>query len=740
MGKYRMVSELAKHTAEEVSRTSENWKHYLNTASRIYKYPFQEQILIYAQRPDAQACASMEIWNSSMHCWVNKGAKGIALLDKNSISGLKYVFDISDVHKARRIGKFPYLWEMQEVHKEAIQQHLESIYGKNGNNADFIDYIFELSQRIAEDSLEETAQSMATIKKGSVLEDLEEETLQLHIQQTIADSIAYMVLKRCGVSDEVLAEEIQFPYISEFDTLDTLSQLGATLSEQSKYILIEIGKAIRLYERENALKKEEKEERGELSDTNKKNAEKGLANASETNYNALTHESDTGDKESIMQTEKDGERGNYDEIGLRTERGLSDSDAQSRQRTGGNIDEVWTKEREVSDGTQKGDLRRASVRGQAESSLTGDAGAGRGTHGSIDHTDDEGTERDRRTQREESDALGTEDEQHPSLSRGNRAEGIDLQLNSEPIGGYEQLSLFPNFEEQIGIITATEADISYVMPVAFLLEQEQIDTILRSGGGRNDSRKRIYVLINPKREFMLSDNSSSQLSATLVGLSMDIGMVGLPMCFIVKNNYMRFSFLLLFVFSLFTTFSLLNRTGLVVALLCFIIVIGYRSRHDIKALMLSLLGVGVIFGLLFYFDIINTELIDFYSERNEDLLTMGTRTERWSTALGYLFTRPLGWAINGQTYYIHNMWLDVARISGIIPFSLLAYIAYDSFRKAFRLIKKYESPLAYMILGLNVCFFASCFVEPIYGGTHMMLYCMLWGTSTKLLTNNFIQR
>ena len=302
MGKYRMVSELAKHTAEEVSRTGENWKQYLNTASRNYKYPFQEQILIYAQRPDAQACASMEVWNKSMHCWVNKGAKGIALLDKNSFSGLKYVFDISDVHKARRIGKFPYLWEMQEVHKEAIQKHLENIYGKTENQSDFIDYIFELSQRIAEDISEETAQSIATIKKGSVLEDLEEETLQLHIQQTIADSIAYMVLKRCGVSDDVLAEEIQFPYISDFHTLDILSELGATISEQSKHILMEIGKAILLFERENALKKEEKEERGELSDTHKKNVEKGLANASETNYNALTHESDTGDKESIMLT------------------------------------------------------------------------------------------------------------------------------------------------------------------------------------------------------------------------------------------------------------------------------------------------------------------------------------------------------------------------------------------------------------------------------------------------------
>lgn len=247
-------------------------------------------------------------------------------------------------------------------------------------------------------------------------------------------------------------------------------------------------------------------------------------------------------------------------------------------------------------------------------------------------------------------------------------------------------------------------------------------------------------IINPKREFMFSDESSSIVSATGVGLPMNIGMIGLPMFFIVKNNYVRFSFLILFILSLITTLSLLNRTGIVVALLSFALVIGYRSRHDVRALVVSLFGVAAIFGLLYYFDIINTELIEFYSERNEDLSTMGSRTERWSTALGYLFTHPLGWGRSDQTYYVHNMWLDIARVSGIIPFLLLSYIAFDSFRKAISLVRIYESPLAYMILGLNVCFFASCFVEPIYGGTHMMLYCMLWGTSTKLLTSNFIQR
>ena len=491
MGKYRIVSELVTYTTKEVSRSSENWIQYLNTASKIYKYPFQEQILIYAQRPDATACATMEIWNKSMHCWVNKGAKGIALLDKNSFSGLKYVFDISDVHKARRIGKFPYLWEMQEVHEEVVLKRLENIYGKTESYSDFIGRIREISQRIAEDIAKETAQNIEYLKKGSFLEELDEMNLQLRIRQTIADSIAYMVLKRCGVSEEVLGEELEFPYISDFNTLHTLSELGNVISEQSKYILVEIGKSIRLYERENALKKAKKVEHGELSNTHKKNTKKVLVNASDTHYNAFTQESDIGDKEFIRQNEKDGERRKQDEIGLRMERGLSDSDVESRQRTRGDIDEVRTNEREVFDGTSKGDVHRVSSRGRIESTLTGDTGTSRGTHGSINLTDDERAERDRTTQGRQSDALGTEDEQYSSISRGNRAEGIDLQLNNEPF--YEQLSLFPSFEEQVGNILAVEASMSYVLPTAFSLDQEQIDTILRSGGGRNNSRKRIFA-------------------------------------------------------------------------------------------------------------------------------------------------------------------------------------------------------------------------------------------------------
>ena len=114
-GKYHYISALAEMTAGDIVKNENEWTRFLTTAARLYKYPFNEQMLIYAQRPDATACASLETWNEKMNCWVNRGAKGIALIDTDSERPrLKYVFDVSDVHKARRIGQFPNLWEMRE--------------------------------------------------------------------------------------------------------------------------------------------------------------------------------------------------------------------------------------------------------------------------------------------------------------------------------------------------------------------------------------------------------------------------------------------------------------------------------------------------------------------------------------------------------------------------------------------------------------------------------------------------
>ena len=494
MRKYKLISALAEETAKEVVRNEENWRRYLNTASRLYKYPFKEQLLIYAQRPEATACASIEIWNEKMHCWVNKGAKGIALIDEDSFSGLKYVFDISDVHKARRIGQFPNLWEMREEHMESVISRLEKTYGDTDREAGFVGRIREIAGRIAEDCYKELASDMEYLKEGSFLEELDELNVEIRIRETLADSIAYTVLKRCGMEESELAEEINFPYIHEFNTVETLSQLGSNVSDLSKPILMEIGKAIGAYDRQIAQNREETRVGRERIDTHEKNIEKGLANASEEDYNALKRESESQDEQSITQTGEAGERSKYDESDIREERGLSDTDGSNGRTAEGGTDKVRTDEEEVLTGAQERSIYGTSSEREAEGTLVDDTGAGRGENGASDQTDegergDNGADESR-----ESDALGSEDEQHRTLGRGDRDDGTNLQLNIEqPEGTYQQLSLFPSFEEQVGTIAAAEASIQYTLPAAFSLPQEQIDSILRSGGGRDNSRKRIYA-------------------------------------------------------------------------------------------------------------------------------------------------------------------------------------------------------------------------------------------------------
>ena len=478
MRKYKLISALAEETAKEVVRNEESWRRYLNTASRLYKYPFKEQLLIYAQRPDATARASIEIWNEKMHCWVNKGAKGIALIDEDSFSGLKYVFDISDVHKARRIGQFPSLWEMREEHMEAVISRLEKTYGDTDREARFVGRIREIAGRIAEDCYKELASDMEYLKEGSFLEELDELNVEVRIWETLADSIAYTVLKRCGMEESELAEEINFPYIHEFNTVETLSQLGSNVSDLSKPILMEIGKAIGVYEREKAENR-----------TAENSAQKGLANTSETRYNALRRESKSRDGESTKQTGEAGERSKYDESDIREERGLSDTDGSNGRTAEGGTDKVRTDEEEVFTGAQERSIYGTSSEREAEGTLVDDTGAGRGENGASDQTD-EGERGDNGADEcRESDALGSEDEQYRTLGRGDRDDGTNLQLDIEqPEGTYQQLSLFPSFVEQVSTIAAAGASIQYTMPAAFSLPQEQIDSILRSGGGRDNSR------------------------------------------------------------------------------------------------------------------------------------------------------------------------------------------------------------------------------------------------------------
>ena len=226
MTRYEEISILAEDTARRIVKNGREWTLYLDTAARLYKYPFSEQMLIYAQRPGATACALMEDWNEKMYCWVNRYSKGIGLPDTRSAKpNLKYVFDIADVHRLKN-GRYPYLWEMREEVKEPVLARLESIYGATDENRTFEERIVEIAGRIAGETYAEILNQIGYVTDGSYLEGLDEMNLGVRLRETLASSIAYTVLSRCGADRKRWREELDFDHISEFNTVKTLSILG----------------------------------------------------------------------------------------------------------------------------------------------------------------------------------------------------------------------------------------------------------------------------------------------------------------------------------------------------------------------------------------------------------------------------------------------------------------------------------------------------------------------------------
>ena len=433
--KYHEISLLAGETARQVSKNGEEWAKYLTTAARLYRYPFDDQMLIYAQRPDASACATMETWNEKMFCWVNRGAKGIALFDRESERPrLKYVFDVSDVHKSRRLGKDPYLWEIREEHKDAVLAQLEKTYGATDKDNSFESRLMEIAGRIAEDYYGELMQDMSYAKEGSFLEELDGLNVGLRLRETLSASIAYTLLSRCGADMDLWKDELNFDYISEFNTTKALSVIGNATTDMCKPILMEIGKTVAAYDRHIARNKAKEKANGVQTDNTEKNPEKVLANTPEPRYNALKRESDlqtrtdipiyvTGEQ-AVKNIETEGIAHGTD---IREERGLSDTQPDTGQRAGGAADQVRADAQELSEGTPEGDLQRASADGRTESTLSGDTEAGRGEDGLPDRADGESRGSGRSAESVRSDEMGGEDERNQALGGGKRTDGAGLQ-------------------------------------------------------------------------------------------------------------------------------------------------------------------------------------------------------------------------------------------------------------------------------------------------------------------------
>ena len=463
--KIDMITSLAEYTSAEITTSSEEWKKFLTTAGRMYKYPFEDQVLIYAQRPNATACASMEFWNEKMLCWVNKGARGIALIDDSIGAGhrLKYVFDVKDVHESWYGGQKPVLWEMRDDYKDTVLMRLEEIYGKTDDSKSFEERIIEIADNIAADTYEDILPEL--MHEAEIFGNPDEVDVEV-FRDMLGASIAYMTLCRCGADMDNISDRLDLSNITAFNELGLVTVLGNATTDLAKPLLMEISRGVRQAQ---------------------KNLQKNILQEMETGREEVyAHDNN------IISTPEREEGATYGN-GLHSGRGLSDTEPHGTEGAEGRPVQVGSDEDELSEGESQGSVRLDALKRETERTLPSDSGAGRGDDGQSHESDDAVGERDRGSEAERPDVMDSEDELDTEQSRGDRP----LQSDQYPVTGAENFhqvtlfDMFPTYEEQLGNIAAAEALLK--ASAAFSISDDQIDDILRTGGGMEDSRKRIYA-------------------------------------------------------------------------------------------------------------------------------------------------------------------------------------------------------------------------------------------------------
>lgn len=377
--KIQLVSELADQTAREVTQNVDNWKHYLHTASRLYKYSFNDQLLIYAQRPDATACAAMEIWNDKMRRWVKAGAKRIALIHESE-SGrprLEYVFDVADTRPVHG-AKMPYLWEMRQEYHASVLTALENQYGES-RTQDLGKRLMEIASFAVKKIYPEYLRDLDYDTKKDFLEGLNTLNVKGCFGNTLTASVQYTLLMRCGLEPSDYLEDKKLEGITAFSTPDVLHHLGDAVSTLSMGILQEIGKAIRTQDKERLQNPTEK-------------AEKPLEKIERIGYTKDKEQFNTLKRESI-----EGRNGNG-RAEIQEKRGLPDTrpDAVRRGRNGGEaIRKVRDTAAELPKETPPRDIHLHAADRTADAAPVPDRPAGTGTGRPDNSRDDETGRRER---------------------------------------------------------------------------------------------------------------------------------------------------------------------------------------------------------------------------------------------------------------------------------------------------------------------------------------------------------
>ena len=480
MSKLQDIRELAQEHATSVSSSPRDWMGYMDTAARLYRYPFTDQLLIHAQHPQATACASLELWNEKMFRWVNRGARGIALLDENGHNTrLRYVFDISDTHMVAG-GRSPYLWQMQEHQQEEILNHLAEAYGlEEKDTGTLSDALMAVAREMVADSLEEYLDGLEYAAEGTYLEDLDEVTIRSDFRQLATDSVYYMLSRRCGLEPMELLEEEDFMHITDYNRLSVLTFLGNAASQLSESILIDIGKTVHKISLEEARK--------EVENSNERNY---------NNFTTLIREIKNQDAETKKEENIENEGGTDYGTDISSQGRLSVSES-DRRRGRSDDREIWDAAEDISERTQEQPLSEPVPDREAEQPSGTDRESSTGENGQPDG--ENAGEESGTGQGSRSDGMDSTHERTDGNSGREHLDGIGIQLvedtredglskAEEEIASALSLPEYPTANEQRRQIEERAAAL-YAGEI--LIPEEVVDEILRTGGNRKASQLRI---------------------------------------------------------------------------------------------------------------------------------------------------------------------------------------------------------------------------------------------------------
>ena len=472
---------LAEYHATRISSSPRDWMNYLDTAARLYRYPFMDQLLIHAQRPKATACASLELWNEKMLRWVNRGAKGIALLDETmQKTRLRYVFDIQDTHKVKG-GRTPYLWRLQEKQQEELLNHLEEVYGLEViDTGSLSDALMATAKYMVEENLDEYLDGLTYVMEGTYLGELEEDTIRSEFRSLLTDSIYYTLASRCGLDPLERQEEMDFVHITDYNSLSVLTFIGNATSMASESVLVDIGRFVHRISLEEM--------------------KKGIENSEERNYNkfnTLIRESEENNNR-IIENEysQEDEGGNEHGTDISSQRGLSVSESDNPGDRGTDW-EIRNAAEDISEGTQEQPVSEPVTDRETEQP------SGRDRENSteeIGSTDGETVGEESGTiERGEPDGVDSTYEQSDGNSGREHLDGIGVQLiedtsedqlskAEEEIASALSLPELPSVNEQKREI---ENRIAALYAGEIAIPSEVVDEVLRTGGNRSKSQLRI---------------------------------------------------------------------------------------------------------------------------------------------------------------------------------------------------------------------------------------------------------